>query len=104
MTYYEEPHHKIHSHFKSTLKIFYYIFILLQVSNHKAKNIRNSFVHPHQVTSPPTTKKKKTIKKQTEKEKMLWKSYFKIQTYGARKKQCLNIFNRLRVADDVGFL
>ena len=87
------------------LKIFYYIFILLQVSNHKAKNIRNSFVHPHQVTSPPTIKyKKKTIKKQTEKEKMLRKSYFKIQTYGARKKQCLNIFNRLRVADDVGFL
>ena len=106
MTYYEEPHHKIHKvTLNLILKIFYYIFILLQVSNHKAKNIRNSFVHPHQVTSPPTIKyKKKTIKKQTEKEKMLWKSYFKIQTYGARKKQCLNIFNRLRVADDVGFL
>ena len=85
------------------LKIFYYIFILLQVSNHKAKNIRNSFVHPHQVTSYDKIKKK-IIKKQTEKEKMLWKSYFKIQTYGARKKQYLNIFNRLRVAEDVGFL
>ena len=54
----EELHHKIHKVTKSTKKIFYYIFVLSQVSKYKAKNIRNCFVHPRQVTSPPMIKYK----------------------------------------------
>ena len=46
----------------------------------------------------------KRLKNKQEKRKRIKKSYFKIQLYGDRKKQCLNIFNRLRVAEDVGFL
>ena len=98
MTYYEEPHHKIHKvTLNLLLKIFYYIFILLQVSNHKAKNIRNSFVHPHQVTSPPTIKyKKKPLKNKQKKRKCFEKVISKFRHMALERS--------LRVAEDVGFL
>ena len=105
MTYYEEPHHKIHSHFKSTFKnllLYFYTFTGIKSQSLKYQKLLCPS-SPSNITSYDKIQKK-PIKKQTEKEKMLWKSYFKIQTYGARKKQCLNIFNHLRVAEDVGFL
>ena len=73
----EEPHHKIHKvTLNLLLKIFYYIFILSQVSNHKAKNIRNCYVHPHQVTSPPMIKYKiKRLKTNRKRENALKKLF-----------------------------
>ena len=95
MTYCNEGlHHKIHKVTKSTEKIFYYIFVLSQVSKYKAKNIRNCFVHPRQVTSPPMIKyKTKRLKNKQEKRKRIKKSYFKTQLYGDRKKQYVSIFS-----------
>ena len=75
------------------LKIFYYIFILLQVSNHKAKNIRNSFVHPHQVTSPPTIKyKKKPLKNKQKKRKCFEKVISKFR-HMALERSNVSIFS-----------
>ena len=94
MTYYEEPHHKIHKvTLNLLLKIFYYIFILSQVSNHKAKNIRNSFVHPHQVTSPPTIKYKKNPLKNKQKKRKCFEKVISKFRHMALERSNVSIFS-----------